>query len=79
MHHGRKSKLITAYSALATIALGLLGFDVMRRSESGSQLLDQPAHRVFAMLPAAQGKAVKVSQPAAAQTVAAYTARRPTL
>lgn len=81
MHHGRKSTLITAYTALATIAAGLVAFDFVRRTESGSRIVHKPAQRVFARLSPApvRAKAAPVSPPAPVQTVAAHTARRPTL
>lgn len=78
MHQGRKSTLITAYTALATIAAGLIAFDFVRRTESGSRMVHQPAQRVFAMVTPGlvRAKAGAVSRPAPAQTVAAYNARR---
>ena len=81
MHHGRKSHIITAYSALATVAIGLVAFDFVRRSESGPRLVDQPAQRVFAMVspPAPKAKSVTASRPNQPITVASYTARRPRL
>ena len=77
MPKGKNSTIISAYTALATVAIGVVAFDFTRRSDSGDQLTGWSTRAIAAVpLPkTAPAKPVAQARPQTARTVATYTPR----
>ena len=92
---GRNSKIITAYTALATVALGVVSFDFISREHGSAANADLPVWAQTVAVPsAAPAKPVAQTRsdasppkpqravengPATKVTVASYAARRPAM